>query len=142
MLKRSKPWWLAFCGLILTPGVYAVDLVGVHDLALKNDPRLRAAEFRREATGENKTQAWANLLPNLSASGAMTRGNTETSIAGTKISDTDTDNENYALTLRQSLYRQANYESLDIARAQITQADAVYQIAFEDFLVPKNSATN
>jgi len=120
---------------MFAPGVFAVDLVGVHDLALKNDPRLRAAEFRREAAGENKTQAWANLLPNLSASGAMTRGNTETSIAGTKISDTDTDNENYGLSLRQSLYRQANYETLDIARAQITQADAVYQIAFEDFLV-------
>jgi len=135
MLKLSKPWWLACCGLMFAPGVFAVDLVGVHDLALKNDPRLRAAEFRREAAGENKTQAWANLLPNLSASGAMTRGNTETSIAGTKISDTDTDNENYGLSLRQSLYRQANYETLDIARAQITQADAVYQIAFEDFLV-------
>jgi len=135
MLKKSGPWWLAWCGLMVTPGVFAVDLVGVHDLALKNDPRLRAAEFRREATGENKTQAWANLLPNLSGNGTKTWGGTKTSIAGSQISDTNTDNDSYGLSLRQSLYRQANYESLDIARAQMTQAEAVYQIAFEDFLV-------
>ena len=41
----------------------AVDLVGVHDLAVKNDPILQAAGFRREATDENERQAWANLLP-------------------------------------------------------------------------------
>jgi outer membrane protein len=135
MVKRSKPWWLACVCLLAAPAANAVDLVGVHDLALKNDPRLRAAEYRREATGENKTQARANLLPNLGLSGTMTQGTTKVSVAGTKISDTDTDNENYGVTLRQSLYRQANYETLDVARAQISQAEAVYQIAFEDFLV-------
>lgn len=135
MLIKSKPWWFACCALIAAQDVFAVDLVGVHDLALKNDPRLRAAEFRREAAGEAKTQAWANLLPSLTGSGAITRGGTKTSIAGTQISDVDTDNESYGLSLRQSLYRQANYETLDISRAQISQAEAVYQVAFEDFLV-------
>jgi len=135
MLKKSKPWWFACCALIAAQGAFAVDLVGVHDLALKNDPRLRAAEFRREAAGEAKTQARANLLPSLTGSGAMTWGGTKTSIAGTQISDVDTDNESYGLNLRQSLYRQANYETLDISRAQISQAESVYQIAFEDFLV-------
>jgi len=33
------------------------------------------------------------------------------------------------------LYRQANYEQLDVARGQITQADAIYEIAFQDFLL-------
>lgn len=135
MLIKPKPWWLAFCGLISAPGAFAVDLVGVHDLALKNDPRLRAAEYRREASGEYKTQAWANLLPQLGATGSMTRGKTKTSISGTRISNVDVDNESYGLTLRQSLYRQANYETLDVSRAQISQAEAVYQVAFEDFLV-------
>ncbi len=140
MLSKSKPWWLACCGLMVTPAVFAVDLVGVHDLALKNDPRLRAAEFRREATGENKTQAWSSLLPTLSASGNMTRGKTKTKVSASPFnesfsSNTDTDTENYGVTLRQSLYRQANYEALDLSRAQISQAEAVYQIAFEDFLV-------
>jgi len=135
MLNKCKPWWLACLGLVASPAAFAVDLVGVHDLALKYDPRLRAAEYRREAVGENKTQAWSNMLPNIGVSGAMTRGGTQTSIAGTEVSDTDTDNERYGIDLIQSLYRQANYEALDVARGQISQADAVYQIEFQDFLV-------
>jgi len=115
----------------------AVDLVGVHDLALKSDPRLQAAEYRREATGENKTQAWANLLPQLDAGANWTRGDTTTSFGVPGVEDVKQDKErrNYDISLGQSLYRQANYEQLDIARGQITQADAIYQIAFQDFLL-------
>ena len=39
------------------------------------------------------------------------------------------------MDLRQSLYAQSNYENLDIARGQVSQAEAVYQIAYQDFLV-------
>jgi outer membrane protein len=139
MLNKRTPLALAVAGILAASVVsgpaYAVDLVGVHDLALQNDPRLRAAGYRRDAVEENKTQAWSNLLPNLSADAGMTRGSSETDIGGTTVDDSDTDNESWGITLRQSLYRQANYESLDIARAQITEADALYQVAFLDFLL-------
>jgi outer membrane protein len=135
MLINNKTWLLALCALAVTPVVQAVDLVGVLDLAEKNDPRLRAAEYRREATGENKRQAWANLLPSIGATGAWTRGNSKIDIAGDRVSDSDVDSENYRIQLRQSLYNQANYENLDIARGQISEADALYQVAYEDFLV-------
>ena len=135
MFKQSKPWLMAFCGLMVAPGIYAVDLVGVHDLAIKNDPRLRAAEYRRDATEENKTQAWATLLPSLDAAASRTFGGSKASIAGSQVSDVDTDNENYSITLRQSLYRQANYESLDISRGQISEAQAIYLASFADFLI-------
>lgn len=135
MWIKNKTWLSALCALAVTPVVQAVDLVGVLDLAEKNDPRLRAAEYRREATGENKRQAWANLLPSIGATGAWTRGSSKIDIAGNQVSDSDVDNDNYRIQLRQSLYNQANYESLDIARGQISEADALYQIAYEDFLV-------
>jgi outer membrane protein len=137
MLNKKTPLALAMAGVLagtLASGsAWSVDLVGVHDLALQNDPRLRAAEYRRGAVDENKTQAWANLLPNLSADAGMTRGDSQTDIGGQRVSDIDIDNENWGFTLRQSLYRQANYESLDIARSQITEADAFYQVALLDF---------
>ena len=120
---------------MISPAVLAVDLVGVHDMALKSDPILQAAEFRRLATSENKRQAWANLMPQVDLSGSMTRGDSETSIAGQQVSDVDVDNENYRIELRQALYNQANYEQLDIARSQITQAEADYETAFQDFLL-------
>lgn len=139
MLNKMRPIALATAVMVVgglaSGSAWSVDLVGVHDLALQNDPRLRAAEYRREAVDENKTQAWSNLLPNLSADGGLTLGSSETDIGGVQVSDSDTDNENWGVTLRQSLYRQANYESLDIARAQITEAEAIYQIAFLDFLL-------
>ena len=62
MSIKFKPLWIVYAGLLASPAALAVDLVGVHDLALKSDHRLQAAEYRRQATAENKTQAWANML--------------------------------------------------------------------------------
>jgi len=121
--------------LLAASPVMAVDLVGVHDLAIKNDPQLQSAAFRRDATGENTRQAWSNLLPTISGGVSTFRGTSETSIASTTVDDSDTSNESYRLDLRQSLYAQSNYENLDIARGQESQADATYNIAYQDFLV-------
>ena len=131
--------WKLIClvsgGLFITSPAMAVDLVGVHDLASKSDPRLQAAEFRRDATGENRKIARANLLPQINAGGNWSWGETSTKIAGQDLPDQDTETTIYEASLVQSLYRQANYESLDIARGQITQADAIYEIAYQDFLL-------
>jgi outer membrane protein len=136
MLNKFKLLWMVCSSLMVSPTVMAVDLIGVHDLALKSDPRLQAAEYRREATAENKTQAWANLLPQLGASGNWNKGNTKTTIPDLDFTDERTTaDRNYGLRLQQSLYDQANYEQLDVARGQITQADAIYQAVFLDFLL-------
>jgi outer membrane protein len=126
---------LMTAALFITAPAFAVDLIGIHDLAVKSDPQLQAAAYRRQATSENERQAWSNLLPTISGSAGATRGDTSTSIQGTKVDDSDTDTERYGLDLRQSLYAQSNYENLDIARGQVSQAEAVYQIAYQDFLV-------
>lgn len=135
MSMKFKLISLVGTGLLMSSQVQAVDLVGVYDLALDSDPRLQAADFRRQATGENRRIARANLLPQIAASGAWTWGKGETSIGSFELPDSDIENTNYQASLVQSLYRQANYEALDVARSQITQADAIYQIAFQDFLL-------
>ena len=132
---KSKLFCLAVAGLLSAPAL-AVDLMGVHDLALESDPRLRAADFRRQATGENKAIARANLLPQLGASGNWARGDAETDIPGfPETIENDIDQNTYSLDLRQALYRQENYEALDVARGQISQAEAIYQVAYQDFLL-------
>jgi len=120
---------------VVSTSAVAVDLIGVHDLAVQNDPQLQAAAYRKEATGENKRQAWSNLLPSLSGSAGLSRGDSTTDINGTEVSSSDIDNESYGLDLRQSLYAQSNYENLDIARGQVSQAEAIYNLAYQDFLV-------
>lgn len=113
----------------------AVDLMGVHDLAMKNDPTLQAAAFRREATDENERQAWANLLPSIGADAGLGLGSNTVFIAGEEVSDVDVDNDRWGVDLNQVIYDQANYERLDLARGQVSQAEAIYQTAYQDFLV-------
>ena len=135
---------LLTAALIFSPFFFssamAVDLVGVHDLAVKYDPQLQAAAYRKEATGENKRQAWSNLLPTLSGGATRDWGDNKTTVSATDFSptfktDSDIDTESYRLDLRQSLYAQSNYEQLDIARGQVSQAEAIYNLAYQDFLV-------
>ena len=130
--------------LISSPA-FAVDLVGIHDLAIKNDPQLQAAAYRKDATGENTRQAWANLLPTIGGRANRDWGNATTRVGEVVIDgelvqprtkqDSDIDTEYYGFDLRQSLYAQSNYENLDIARGQVSQAEATYNIAYQDFLV-------
>ena len=134
-VSLKRPLLAAAIAMSLAPAANAVDLVGVYTLAADNDPTLLAAAARRAATGENPRQAWANLLPNLSGSAATRRGDTQTDLAGRRISNTDTDDTNLQIDLNQSLYRQSNYEQLDIARGQDSQAEADYRRAFEEFLL-------
>ncbi len=130
---RNQSFLIAAAFFVSSP-VFAVDLVGVHDLAVKNDPQLQAAAYRRDATGENERQAWSNLLPRLDGSAGYVQGDSETTIQG-QVSKSDIDTESYGLDLRQSLYAQSNYENLDIARGQVSQAEALYNLAYQDFLV-------
>lgn len=122
--------------LALAAPAHAVDLVGIYELAVTNDPQLQAAAYRRDATGENIRQARSALLPSLSGTATVTQGDTEASVAGFgKVSDNDVDQESYGLELRQTIYDHANYKRLDVARGQVSQADAQYQAAYQDFLV-------
>jgi outer membrane protein len=129
-----RPLVLIITGLLAAPALYAADLVGVHDAAVNNDPQLRAAEYRRDASGENTTQARANFLPTISGSASHSRGDSETSIAGMTVSDVDTDTDNLGFSLVQTIYNHANYGQLDQARALVSQADADYAVAYQDFL--------
>jgi outer membrane protein len=135
MSNRLKPLIIALTGILSAPTVFAVDITGIHDLAAKNDPQLQAAMYRRDATGENRNQARSNLLPTITASGSTSRGDSTTSISGSTVSETDKDNENLRLQLNQSIYDPANYKRLDIAKGQVSQGEAVYQQAYQDFLV-------
>ncbi len=99
----------ALSAVLFSGSAAAVDLIGVHDLALKNDPILQAAAFRRDATGENERQAWANLLPTLGGSAGLNRGDTESTIKGGEffpdvVRENDIDTESWGLDLNQVIY--------------------------------------
>ena len=70
--------------LMFSAPAWAVDLVGVHDLALQNDPRLQAAASRLEATRENKSIARANLLPQIGGSASMSRACLDSTVSSVR----------------------------------------------------------
>jgi outer membrane protein len=136
MSIRLKTAVVAATALVSSSSALAVDLVGIYELAATNDPQLQAASFRRDATGENVIQARSALLPSLSGSAGMGRGDTETDIAGIgRVSQNDIDTQTWSLDLNQTIYDHANYKRLDLARGQVSRAEAVYQQAYQDFLV-------
>ncbi len=135
MSNRIKPLVVALAGILAASSAFTVDITGVHRLAVKNDPQLQAAMYRRDATAENRNQARSSLLPTLSISGSTTKGDSQTSVSGFNFPSTDTDNENLRLDLSQTIYDNANYKRLEIAKGQVSQGEAIYQKAYQDFLV-------
>ena len=53
----------ALVGALAATSASAVDLIGVHDSAARNDPQLLAAGYRRDATGENERLVYADSCP-------------------------------------------------------------------------------
>jgi len=140
----------AFClGAASAP---AADLLAVYQRALQNDPQLREAEATRLATLEAKPQALSALLPQLSASGSVSREHdTEStnttqpvSIGGPGTPSVlesfpfagriSTTTHRYGVDLKQNIFRWENWVALQRADAQVAQAEADYQAAQQDLM--------
>ena len=57
---------LAASSLAAPLTAHSEDLIDIFEMALDNDPQLRAAKSTEQSTGEGIRQARANLLPQLS----------------------------------------------------------------------------
>ncbi|MGH8186220.1 MAG: TolC family protein, partial [Steroidobacteraceae bacterium] len=129
----------------------AADLLTVYERALQNDPQIREADANRLASRESKPQAVAALLPQLNASGGVSRVDQEATrttlinsdpsvptsplVPRTIGSDSDLDFTQYELTLRQTLFRWDQWAALRRADAQVAQAEADYQAAQQDLIL-------
>ncbi len=108
----------------------AEDLLDIYRLGLQQDPALKAADQQRLAALQDKPQARALLLPNLSANGSVSRNVLELTHGPT----TYFTNQNYALQLTQPLYNRAYWVQLSQADSQIAQAQANYVAAEQDLI--------
>ena len=126
---------------IITPAA-AVDLAGIHDIAVKQDPQLRAAALRREASDFETDIAWSNFYPQISGSVNRNFGSNQTFIEGSEVFGSgdistlnDVDTESYSVQLSQSIFNWRNYAELDQAKARVSVAEADYDAAYQDFLL-------
>ncbi|WP_428622882.1 TolC family outer membrane protein [Sedimenticola sp.] len=106
--------------------VQAENLVEIYQLALQNDPQLRAAAATRDSALESRPQAESRLLPsvNLSSGANLIRSDVNNSSSGSSLNNYGT--ASLSLNLSQSLYRQEYGIQLDQADKQIAQAEVTY----------------
>ncbi|MFO1358919.1 TolC family outer membrane protein [Plasticicumulans sp.] len=109
----------------------AVDLLQVYRDARDGDPQLRAADASRQAAGENKPQAVANLLPQIGASLERDHDSAVRGLNGVSSYNS----HSYGVTLTQPIFRKENYVQLRRADALVGQAEADYADADQQFLL-------
>jgi len=72
----------------VSPGVHAQSLETALDLAYRTNPTIRAERARQRATSEATKQAWANLLPQITASGSYDKINGDQVLDSTAFGNT------------------------------------------------------
>lgn len=138
ILRRLLPF-----ALLLTQAVHADTLLQIYEKALQSDPLVREAEANHLAVLEGKPIARGALLPQVSGrmniANNAANGTTSTFFGGaqsTRVVDSrDNDAKNWALELRQSVFRWDQWVSLSQADKKSAQADADYQAAQQDLIV-------
>lgn len=121
--------------IALAPSAGAVDLMAVYELASVNDPEIKAASLRLDAAELQPKIARAAFLPQISSTLSRTPiGNSQPKINGVDLDENDIDSEAYSIDLTQSLFDYGNLIEMQRARKIVAQADAQYNVAWQDFL--------
>lgn len=122
---------------LAVPGAVAVDLLGVYQLALGNDPVFQAAGAANRAAQELKPQARALLLPNVNASANASRNflDVQESNAVSRLGTSEFDTNEYSLNLTQPVFRRDLFVQLGQADSRIEQADAEYAFALQELML-------
>lgn len=148
--RHTKPSALrqtlcAFCAVstaLATPA-FADDLIGLYREAVIADATFLAIQADTAAQRELLPQARAQLLPNLSFSGSKSKNRTDQTsqgLFGQTTNEYDYDSHNYALSLRQPLFRPYSIAAYIQAQAQVQGADATLERAVQDVAVRVGSA--
>lgn len=136
-LSNSSLLIFGFLAAVSTAGLAAGaprgDTVGFLDAyryALGSDASLQAARSARDASREYVPQARAGLLPSISLSGVRNRNDAHNQTLNALGAPVTSDLEYYsdvkALTLRQPIFRWANWAQLGFAQAQEQYGEATY----------------
>ena len=116
----------------------AADLTEIYHRALRSDPQLREADANRLASLEAHPQALAGLLPLLSGTGSAVRDESSApffTTSGSVQALTKGNTTQWALQLRQTVFRWDRIATLRQAGLQTTQAEVDYRAAQQDVIL-------
>lgn len=121
----------------------ADDLLTLYHDAVLSNPQYLAARADSDAQRESLPQARAQLLPNLAWNGSKSKRTTEQSSMsfGRPVRyEQDYDSHNYALVLRQPIFRPYNFTLYAQAQKQVASADANQEQALQEVAVTVGKA--
>lgn len=117
---------LGFCS-----GAWSLNLSQAFEAAFQNDATIKAVRAATEARQERIPQSRSQLLPNIALSASRNRNelqNTVPNLLGEPVtSHSNYASGNTALTLRQPLYRRAQWMDYQQAQFQVDDANAVLE---------------
>jgi outer membrane protein len=143
-MKRGLIWsGLAGVATLLAAPAQGADLLSVYDQALVNDPLIREAEATRRAVHEAKPQALGALLPQINGSAGRSRSwsdgtgfsefqfGTSPPVRSDNSGNGINNNDQWGLTIRQSVFSWANWVNLRMASHEVAQSEADYLTALQ-----------
>ena len=142
--KNFRAFTLVAAALASTSAFAQEGLLEIYQRALQNDPAIREAEAIFLATSEVKPQARSNLLPNLSLTATSSFRFQESTggavVPGTgervgSSSEFESDQENWGVSITQSLFDWASLATLRQADKRVARAETEYEIAREQLLL-------
>jgi len=131
--KRSL---LVFLWLALPLPGFADDMLSVYQLAVESDPQLQAAKAAYQATLEVVPQNRAALLPNLGATGVVTRDryHNRNPSAGEPENSYAT-NKTFGAQLTQAIYQRESFLKLEQTDSVVAQSKAQLTAAEQDLIL-------
>ena len=136
-----------FACFAINPWAQAADLVDIYELALINDPTLQAAQASFNASQEIKAKAMSQLLPQISAQASYSETDEDNrnlpyfgsfTIQGglnESISNTESENRSYSVSLSQNLFNLSAYFSFKQSRALSKQGELQLAIDQQDLII-------
>ncbi len=135
---RAKPLAVTasalFSAYMFVSQAYALDLQQAYQAALGNDASFTSVRAAYAAGLERLPQARAGLLPDIDATGTISRVSTER-LPGVRIT-----NEVYGLQLVQPLFRWANWQTYEQAKLQVAVSESQLEQGRQDLIIRVSQA--
>jgi len=131
-------FFLVLLAAVLSPASsVGADLMNYYKLALEQDPKLRAAHFKHDATKETLRQAWAGFLPTVSAEATL--GETSQNVISSDNmvyakEKTDFFSQRYSAQVVQPLFHLEHFHTLSQGKATLDKGDIELLMEEQDLM--------
>ncbi len=141
-MKKTLSTLIIAIASAVSVNAQADDLLTVYQHALLNDPTVLKAKAQFDIVKEDITSVRSTLLPQISATGAISTSETESQelqggVGSTTFNDvsTNTDATSFTANLSMQLYHHNTWLQLGTAKKSAHQSDLTYQVAKQDLIV-------